>query len=197
MSMKRPLSGVLVIGAMLASCLVQAPVGAVTVITVTDTGDPDPATSASTCSLRQAIIAANTNTQTGSCPAGSSDDTIALGPEAYVLSITGSDENGALTGDLDITGPVVIEGAGTKATRVEWELSLPNSQRDRVFDIRGANPAYTVSMSNLTVRRGNTGLSDPLQQEGGGIRLGTVDVAGNTANLSLSHVIIQSNTSPT
>src|SRR5438876_12321819 len=56
------------------------------------------------CSLREAVIAANTNTAVDACPAGSSTatDTITLMDGAtYVLSIAGS-EDAAVMGDLDL-----------------------------------------------------------------------------------------------
>ncbi len=55
-------------------------------ITVTITADEDshPAAGAG-CSLREAIIAANTDSAYGGCPAGSGDDVIQLGSGTYIL----------------------------------------------------------------------------------------------------------------
>lgn len=68
------------------------------------------------CSLREAIVAANTNTpsglQPGECPAGSATETdvIVLYSNAlYDLTIDGSNEDNALTGDLDILNNPNVE----------------------------------------------------------------------------------------
>jgi len=64
------------------------------------------------CTLREAIIAANTNQRSGlgssECDAGSVSgmDTIIIPSGTYTLTIPGQDENLGLQGDLDITsGP--------------------------------------------------------------------------------------------
>src|SRR5215467_8584208 len=61
------------------------------------------------CSLREAVIAANTNAASGlavgECPAGDngSTDTINLAAnQTYSLTIDGADEDSSVTGDLDI-----------------------------------------------------------------------------------------------
>src|ERR1044071_4262251 len=65
-----------------------------------------------TCSLREAVIAANTNapsgTAAGECAAGSSGaaDTIVLPAGILQLTVTGSEsseDSDALVGDLDVT----------------------------------------------------------------------------------------------
>src|SRR3712207_3977153 len=50
------------------------------------------------CSLREAIIAANTDAVAGACPAGSGTDTIAVPAGTYTLSINGANEDAAMTG---------------------------------------------------------------------------------------------------
>ena len=64
------------------------------------------------CSLREAVIAANSDTASGStpgeCPAGSGSDVITLGAQTYTLSIAGVGEDSGLTGDLDITNDLTI-----------------------------------------------------------------------------------------
>ena len=55
------------------------------------------------CTLREAIIAANTDTAVDNCPAGSGTDTITLAAGVYTLAIAGIGEDAAATGDLDIT----------------------------------------------------------------------------------------------
>src|SRR5687768_1886490 len=45
------------------------------------------------CSLREAIIAANTDSIVDACPAGSGTDTIILPPGGYILTVVGFNEN--------------------------------------------------------------------------------------------------------
>jgi CSLREA domain-containing protein len=68
------------------------------------------------CSLREAIIAANTNTPSGAlpgeCPAGSDTETdiiVLYANASYNLTIAGSNEDNALTGDLDILNNPGVE----------------------------------------------------------------------------------------
>jgi CSLREA domain-containing protein len=90
------------------------------------------------CSLRDAIIIANGNGEA---------DTITLGAGTYELSITGTLENDAATGDLDITDDVTIIGLGPDQTTINA------NGIDRVFDIRFS--AGTVVISGVTVFNGN------------------------------------------
>ncbi|MFD3163764.1 choice-of-anchor Q domain-containing protein [Herpetosiphon sp. NSE202] len=95
-----------------------------------------------TCSLREAVQAANTDLAVDACPAGSASDTIQLAAGSYQLSLTGAES--PQTGDLDLNGTIQITGV-TSAT------SIINANRiDRVLDIAGGN----VSLRNLQVREG-------------------------------------------
>ncbi len=113
-------------------------------------------------SLREAIIASNNS------PGA---DTINLGAGTHNLAISGSGEDNAATGDLDISDNLEITGAGTSTTIVDANLL------DRVFDV---TDFVTVEIANLTIRDGD------INQPGGGIRnkgylsLVDVDVVNNT-----------------
>jgi len=61
------------------------------------------------CSLREAVVAANTNAAVDSCTAGSGADTINLQTGNYALMLAGS-EDAAANGDLDLIGTVTIAG---------------------------------------------------------------------------------------
>ncbi len=61
-------------------------------------------------SLRQAIICANDTP---------GPDTITVPAGTYTLTIAGADENGAATGDLDITDDLTINGAGLATTIIQ------------------------------------------------------------------------------
>ena len=66
------------------------PLRAETTIVVTTTADDLAANG--NCTLREALVAANTNTAMDGCPAGSDVDTIVIGAGTYILSLTGPGE---------------------------------------------------------------------------------------------------------
>ena len=84
-----------------------APLARATTITVTTTQDE--LNDDGDCSLREAIQAANTDTEVDECPAGDGADTISLPSGTYFLSLPGADEDDNATGDLDITEELIIE----------------------------------------------------------------------------------------
>lgn len=117
--------------------------------------------------LRAAVMEANA--QVG-------DNTIVLPAGTYRLSLAGNRENGAATGDLDVTGTLTILGASDGRTVID-AASL-----DRVFDVR---PGANLTLQNLTV----TGGVAPSNEQGGGVRtagsltLINVTLNGNSAVL--------------
>lgn len=64
-------------------------------ITVTTTTDDN--TVNGNCTLREAVIAANTNTAVDACPAGSGADTIILPSGTFTFTLAGAGENSAAT----------------------------------------------------------------------------------------------------
>jgi len=127
--------------------------GPQTVIFVTYNGDE--LNSNGNCSLREAIRAANTHTAVDACPAGVGQVTIQLTTGAYPLSLTGQFEDTALTGDLDITADLNINGAGTGNTVIDA------NGIDGVFEVFGPAKA---TFSNLAIVRG-----DVRPNNGGGL----------------------------
>jgi CSLREA domain-containing protein len=124
------------------------------------------------CSLREAIIAANTNKAVDACPAGSSyyDDTIILGSGTYSLTLQGKNEDAAATGDLDIKSKIKIIGASDGQTTIDArDLS------DRVFHILDYGKA---EITKVTIRRGSG--------DGGGLY--------NVGTLTLNQSTVLSNT---
>jgi CSLREA domain-containing protein len=151
---------------------------AASTITVTTTSDTIDDTDG-LCSLREAIIAANTDAAFGGCAAGSGTDTIMFDPAlsypaTIVLTQTGANEDAALTGDLDISGTLTIDGPGAQL------LTIDGNQLDRVFEIRSGG---RVTVQGLMVQHGNPGAAD-----GGGI---LIDQA---SALTLTNSVIFSNT---
>ena len=129
------------------------------------------------CTLRGAIIAANSNV---------GDDTINLPAGTYTLSIAGTAEDAAATGDLDITDDLTITGAGRATTIVD------GGQKDRVFQILPGAGSITVTIQNLTVQNGNS--SDAgLDSGGGGIRNGA-NQATTGETVHLVNVLVTNNT---
>jgi len=125
-----------------------------------------------TCSLREAVQAANTDTQVDSCPAGSGDDTIYLPAGLFSLTLIGPTEDDGLTGDIDIQSNLTFYGSGIAQTVIDGHDS------DRVFHIfSGA----TVNFHNLTIQGGKTP-AGPTEGRGGGI----LNVDGN---LSLFRIV--------
>jgi CSLREA domain-containing protein len=137
----------------------------------TNPGDGNCQTTIFTCSLRAAIQEANAFL-------GADDVTVPAG--VYTLTITGADEDGAASGDLDITEEVDIFGAGMEQT------ILDGNETDRVFHVL----AGLVTIGDMTIRNGRADL--PTSSTGGGILVdfsgpGTfdlerVEMTGNVAN---------------
>ena len=100
------------------------------------------------CSLREAIQSANSNTSVDNCTTGSGTDTIAVPAGTYTLSIVGTGEDANAIGDLDITSPLTINGAGAVSTIID------GGGIDRVIEVR---PGATVGINAVTIQNGNPG----------------------------------------
>jgi CSLREA domain-containing protein len=120
------------------------------------------------CTLRAAIMEVNAVIAEGNA------DTITLPPGEYGLTVVGSDEDAAFTGDLDITSNMSLVGSDAEKTIIN-ALGLDGT--DRVFHI--VNPV-TVSISGVTVRGGD------IEGSGGGI----LNLSGE---LTVSDSIISNN----
>jgi len=102
------------------------------------------------CTLREAIIAANTDAAVDACPAGSGADTIVLPAGAYLLSLAGPGEDASRSGDLDIAGHVTIRGAGSNATLVQPKR-FPLELSDRVIHVLSGGD---LTLQGVTIRGG-------------------------------------------
>jgi CSLREA domain-containing protein len=140
----------------------------------TNPGDGQCLTGANTCTLRAAVQEAN---------AVDDHNVIEVPAGTYELGALGAGEDAAATGDLDITAPVTIAGAGAAATIVD------GTGGDRVFhllpaiaDVELPDTSPDVTFSGLTIRNGFT------EEDGGGIYslsggtliLDAVTVTGNS-----------------
>jgi hypothetical protein len=124
------------------------------VLTVDRTDDVNPPATACTaaandCSLRGAIIKANTTAVT---------DTITVPAGTYTLTMAGTGEEAAATGDLDLTQSVIIQGAGAATTIIQAGTTSPVPPStcptciDRVFQV--VSSGVTAEFRNLTIRHG-------------------------------------------
>jgi CSLREA domain-containing protein len=149
-----------------------------TVNSTADAPDADPsngicAAASGKCTLRAAIMESNFTAVA---------DTIIVPAAVYKLTRPGSDD-GALIGDLDITTPMAIQGAGAGLTIVDGNGAVTG---DRVFQIT-ANATETT-LSGLTVRNGKK-LANTFD-EGGGIYWD-----GGGSHLLLRNVVVENNAS--
>lgn len=102
------------------------------------------------CTLREAIIAANTDAPVDSCPAGGGADTIILTGGVYILQIIGPGENDSRTGDLDIKAPLTLRGAQDSSTIIQgYSDGIDEVDRDRIFHI--LDSAGQVYFDHLTI----------------------------------------------
>ena len=184
---------------LLAGVLLLAnPVQAATTITVTTTADV--IADDGECSLREAVLAANSDSAVGDCPAGSGADMIVFAagltrPAIFTLTLSGTGEENAQTGDLDVTSDLTIDGVDPAS------IVIDGNGADRVFDVRtGAH----FTLVGVTVRNGQAASND-----GGGIKVAAAlimtdtvvegnaggGIANSTGSLLLSHVDVISNTS--
>ncbi|MDQ3181757.1 MAG: CSLREA domain-containing protein [Acidobacteriota bacterium] len=130
------------------------------------------ADSGGACSLRAAITEAN---------ALAGADIITLPAGTYTQTLAAANENLNAGGDLDITSPITINGAGSGTTIIEAN-ALPNTATERV--IHCVTGATAVVINDVTIRHGNVATS----VSGGGMRLEAA-----TTNLTLNRVVVTNN----
>lgn len=153
---------------LLLLCL--APASRVLAATITITTTADDALVNGNCTLREAIIAANTDTAVDNCPAGSGADTIALDAGTYALTVIGAGEDAAATGDLDITSDITITGADRNTT-----IITAAGLSDRAFHVVSGS----LTLTDLTVNGGA-----PAASNGGAILIEGTSLALNRVNIT-------------
>jgi CSLREA domain-containing protein len=129
-------------------------------ITVTKTSDSADGTCDADCSLREAIIKANTD---------AGDDVINLSSGTYTLSIAKTSDT-ASDGDLDVTDNLTINGPAT----IQQTITHATTGFDRVLE--ASSPA-TLTLNEITVTGGST------TDSGGGIKVdggATLDLNSST-----------------
>jgi hypothetical protein len=113
------------------------------------------------CTLIDAINAANSDTAVGGCTAGSGADMISLGGATYTL--TSADNTGAFGNDNGlpvITSAIIIDGAGATITRDE------NAPPFRLFEVASTG---NLTLDHVTISGGQAGDGAYTPGHGGGI----------------------------
>ncbi len=125
-------------------------------------------------SLREAIIAANSNGQ---------DDQIELSAAIYEIQIAGIDEDLGLTGDFDVSSDsghsLTIRGIAAGATVIDAK------ELDRAFHLMGQS---NLTLEDLTIQNGSV-LERPVHE---GRRGGTI--RSTQSSLTLNDLVIQNST---
>jgi CSLREA domain-containing protein len=175
---------VVLIAAVVVAALGYAPVARADTTIVVNTTE-DELVDNGTCSLREAILAANTGSPVDACPAGTGAVTIQVPAGTYQLAIPGRGEDGNQTGDLDIWSDVTITGAGSEATIID------GGGLDRVLHVLSG---ATVVLNDLTITGGVEAVDEvqllglPPMRGGGGI-------ANQLGDLTLNNVAVLNNRS--
>jgi CSLREA domain-containing protein len=134
------------------------------IFSVTKTEDTNDGACNADCSLREAIIAANSNP---------GSDSVTLPAGRFTVTIPGAGENDCVTGDLDIKGSLTLSGQGPGLTVID-----ANGLGDRVINV--LTPGNLVTLVGLTVTGGDC------SDSGGGIWL-------YDGHLVLSNVVVAGN----
>ncbi|MFS8808814.1 hypothetical protein NW837_15320, partial [Synechococcus sp. R6-10] len=174
-----------------AAAGLQLPSPAQTTIIVTTTSDA--IAKGDGCSLREAVIAANTDSAVNECSAGSGADTIVLSAgTTYTLSIDddGSGhqtDSGANNDDLDITSTITIQGNGATIQRnTSIACDLNGSAGGGEFRIFHVSSGGKLNLQGVAIASGCADGDDP-NTAGGGV---FVEVGGQ---LAVSNVQISNN----
>lgn len=143
-----------------------------TTITVDSTADDFDQGDNGNCTLREAILAANTNDPVDGCAAGQAApvvDLIQVPAGTYLLTVGPRGDDAGQRGDLDLNDDVEVRGAGAQATIIDAD------QLDRLFHVAGG---VIATIADLTARDGDAGSSN-----GGGIE--------NDGELTLVSVVLR------
>ncbi|HPO59316.1 MAG TPA: CSLREA domain-containing protein, partial [Anaerolineaceae bacterium] len=130
----------------------------------------------SACSLREAVLAANSDSPVGGCPAGSGADTILLPAGTYTLALPGRTEDDGRTGDLDIHADLTLRGAGADLTVID------GARLDRILQVH----AGQVLIAGLALTNGQAGEHSQEEREPGG-------AVHNAGTLTLEDVLVTRN----
>jgi CSLREA domain-containing protein len=201
-----------------SSTLVVALAAIARAATITVNSTADSLATDGNCTLREAILAANSDTAVDACAAGSGPDVVVVPAGTYSLAGDPSDagEDAGLTGDLDITDDLELVGAGSAATLILAPFPVHCGficfPVDRVFDVDPAGVGISVHISGVTLMRGfsadggdirNRGAlvvtdsvitgGHALTFEAGGISAGVGGGISSAGSLRIEHSVIRDN----
>ena len=123
--------------------------GAIVVTTANDENNAD-----AECSLREAVIAANTNAAVSGCAPGTEDGDLITFTSAFTITLT--------LGDILITDDVEIDGSTAGGVTVD------GNDAGRIFDVDaagGAGSEQAVAFTSLALQNGNSS-TEPLDAGG-------------------------------
>ncbi len=127
------------------------------------------------CTLREAIVSANSDTVSGAvpgeCSAGSESDLIQFDPSLVGQTITLTAADAA--GQIDITSRLTIQGPGAR------DLTISGNSNSRLFEVSAAGDA---TLNNLTLQSGRANFGGAVFNQGR-LRLSESIVTGNTATV--------------
>lgn len=135
------------------------------------------------CSLREAIVAANTHSQVDECQGQLGPNFISLPIGVYPLMLAGSGEDQGATGDWDITSDLTILGEDRQSTRID------GGQLDRVLQVHANS---IVRISNLTIHNGQTANGAASSTDQGASAENGAGLA-NWGDLTLHNVLLRDN----
>jgi predicted outer membrane repeat protein len=184
---------ILILSAQALFTVTPVQAAAITVTSKLDTSDPGK------CRLRDAITAANTNTATGGCPAGSIGlDTIgfSLGTQCNLTLCTISLTNAlpAVTEDLTINGNnTAISGANAfrvfELNAVTVNISNLKISNGNAFGPGGAiamagtpNPGTLLTLTNVFFSGNHAVFGGAIYEDGGTLSVQNCTFSGNTAS---------------
>ena len=178
-----------------ALVLAAAPTASAQSTIVVNSSADGPVVADASCTLREAVQSANTNTAVGGCTAGSVDGDRVTFAATVVAPIVLS------AGELTITDDVTIDGA-----RVAGRVTVDANNASRIFDVDapvGTGAANAVAFTSLILQNGNSGAGGSAAPDAGGavdLKSGStatfidVDVTGSTAGINGGGIHGASNT---
>jgi parallel beta-helix repeat protein len=153
-TLRIPARGLAVTLALAALLLLAAPARATTITPDTLLPDiPDNSVNGN-CTLREAVISANTDTSEDACAAGADADQIMLQPGTYQLF-------GILAQPLFLTDDVTITGHADGSTVHMTPNPFPGADSDAVFTLPGpdfGSGGTTATLERLTIAGGDDGV---------------------------------------
>ena len=123
-----------------------------------------------TCSLVDAVTAANTDSAAGGCPAGSGADTLDLQTDV-TLTAAASGPAGGYNGLPRVTSDITVLGNG---------YTIARAGNAPPFRICQVNPSGSLSLQDVTLRGGREGTGGALRNLGS-LTLANTTVSGNVA----------------